>query len=58
MKARWIWNRGRRFFVYGKLDPVKVAWIVREKEKHLLTTVEIAGRMDVSAIWVKKLWRR
>jgi hypothetical protein len=33
-------------------------WIIREKEKHFLTRVEIAGRMGVSAIWVKKLWRR
>ncbi|MGI0090563.1 MAG: DDE-type integrase/transposase/recombinase, partial [Nitrososphaerales archaeon] len=58
IRARWIWNRGKGYFVYGKLDPIKVAWIIREKEKHLLTTVEIAGRMGVSAIWVKKLWRR
>ena len=58
IRARWIWNRGKRYFVYGKLDPVKVAWIIGEKEKHLLTTVEIAGRMGVSSVWVKKLWRR
>ena len=58
IRARWIWNRGKRYFVHGKLDPVKVAWIIGEKEKHILTTVEIAGRMGVSSVWVKKLWRR
>ncbi|MHB8568570.1 MAG: hypothetical protein ACYC7D_12405 [Nitrososphaerales archaeon] len=58
IRARWIWNRGKRYLVYGKLDPVKIAWIIREKEKRLLTTVAIAERMGVSSVWVKKLWRR
>ena len=58
IRARWIWSRGLRYFVYGKLDPAKTAWIVREKEKGQLTTETIAERMGVSPIWVKKLWRR
>jgi putative transposase len=58
IRARWIWTRGSRFFIYGKLDPVKVAWIIREKERHQLTTRTIAERMGVSSVWVKKLWRR
>ena len=58
IRARWIWSRGKRYLIYGKLDPVKVAWIIREKEKHLLTKLEIEEMMGVSAIWVKKLWRR
>ncbi len=41
-----------------KLDPVKVAWIIREKEKRQLTNQVIADRMGVSPVWVKKLWRR
>lgn len=41
-----------------KLDPVKVAWIVRQKEKGVLTSQTIADRMGVSEVWVKKLWRR
>jgi putative transposase len=53
-----IWSRGGRYFVYGKLDPAKIAWIIHEKEKRLLTTRIIAERMKVSSVWVKKLWRR
>ncbi len=41
-----------------KLDPVKVAWIIRKKEKRQLTNRVIADRMGVSPGWVKKLWRR
>ena len=41
-----------------KLDPVKVEWIVREKERGLLTNSVIAERVGVSPIWVMKLWRR
>src|SRR5438128_10507992 len=58
IRARWVWSRGRRYLVYMKLDPVKVAWIVREKEKRRLTNQVIADRMGVSPVWVKKLWRR
>ena len=58
IRARWLWSRGKRYYVYGKLDPVKVAWIIREKEKGQLTNRVIAERMGVSRIWVKKLWRR
>jgi putative transposase len=58
IRARWIWSRGRRYFIHGKLDPVKIAWIIREKERHELTSRVIAERMGVSEVWVKKLWRR
>jgi len=58
IRARWIWSRGERYLVYGKLDPVKVAWIIREKEKGELTNQAIAERMGVSQIWATKLWRR
>ncbi len=58
IRARWVWSRGRRYRVYMKLDPVKVAWIIREKEKRRLTNRVIADRMGVSPVWVKKLWRR
>ncbi len=58
IRARWIWSRGIRYLIYGKLDPVKVAWIIREKQKGKLTSRVIAERMGVSPVWVKKLWRR
>jgi putative transposase len=41
-----------------KLDPVKVEWIVKEREKGELTNKEIAERMGVSPLWVKVLYRR
>ncbi len=28
-----LWKRGKRYHVMAKLDPVKMAWIVRQKEK-------------------------
>jgi hypothetical protein len=58
IRARWVWNKGARYFVYMKLDPVKVEWIVKQKEKGTLTTKEIAERMGISPLWVKALWRR
>jgi len=41
-----------------KLDPVKVEWIVRQKEKGELTNWVIAERMEVSPLRVKVLWKR
>jgi transposase len=58
IRARWIWSKGERYLVYGKLDPVKVAWIIREKEKGESTNQIISERMGVSKVWVMKLWRR
>lgn len=58
IRARWVWSKRKRCFVYMKLDPVKIAWIIHEKERKELTTRAIAGRMGVSAIRVKVLWRR
>src|SRR3989454_10387987 len=53
--ARWVWSRGRRYLVYMKLDPVKVAWIIRRKETGVLTS-EIAHAMSVSERRVQRLW--
>lgn len=52
---RWIWSRGRRYLVYVKLDPVKVAWIIRQKEKGERNSV-IAGAMKVSVRRVQRLY--
>ena len=41
IRARWVWSRGRRYLVYMKLDPVKVAWIIRQKETRV-PNIEIA----------------
>jgi putative transposase len=56
--GRWVRSRGRLYHVSMKLDPVKVAWMIREKEKGQLSNRVIAERMGVSPVWVKKLWRR
>lgn len=56
--ARWIWSKGRRYLIHGKLDPSKIAWIIREKGKNELTSRIIAERASVSHRWVKELWRR
>jgi putative transposase len=58
IRERWVRSRGRLYRVSLKLDPVKVAWIVRQKEKGQLPNRMIARSMGVSPIWVKKLWRR
>ncbi len=55
LRARWVWNRGRRFYVYMKLDPLKVSWIIRQKENGMKNSV-IARSMDVSVRRVQKLW--
>ncbi|MEM3062115.1 MAG: hypothetical protein QW303_01025, partial [Nitrososphaerota archaeon] len=26
LRSRWVWSRGRRYYVLAKLDPVKVSW--------------------------------
>src|SRR5574337_1097533 len=52
--VRWIWSRGRRYLVYVKLDPVKVAWIIRQKENGVRNSV-IAETMKVSVRRVQKL---
>ena len=41
-----------------KLDESKVNRIVRKKRKGGMTDAQIAKSMNVSAIWVKKLWSR
>ena len=41
-----------------KLDESKVNWIVRKKREGSMTNAQIAESMNVSAIWVKKLWSR
>lgn len=54
IRSRWVWSRGKRYFVIAKLDPVKIAWIIREKQKGMLTNSTIAKHMGVSELWVKK----
>jgi putative transposase len=53
--ARWVWSRGRRYRVYMKLDPVKVEWIIRQKENGT-SNREIASAMGISKRRVQKLW--
>ena len=53
--ARWVWSRGRRYRVYMKLDPVKVEWIIRQKENGT-SNREIARSMGISKRRVQKLW--
>jgi putative transposase len=55
MGARWVWSRGRRYLVYMKLDPVKVAWIIRQKETGVHNS-EIACAVNVSERRVQRLW--
>ena len=58
IRSKWVWSRGKRYFVIAKLDPVKIAWIIREKEGGKLTNRMIAQHMGVSERWVQKLWFR
>src|SRR2546428_4881805 len=53
--ARWVWSRGIRYHIYMKLDPVKVEWILRQKEKGVRNRT-IAGSMNVSVRRVQELW--
>jgi len=53
--ARWVWSRGRRYLVYMKLDPMKVAWIIRQKQARV-PSIEIAHAMSVSERRVQRLW--
>jgi hypothetical protein len=32
-RARWIWNRGKRYLIHEKLDPVKLATMAKSKKK-------------------------
>ena len=55
IRARWVWSRGRRYLVYVKLDPVKVAWIIRQKENGARNET-IARSMGVSVRRVQSLY--
>lgn len=48
-------GQGKRYHVYMKLDPVKVEWIVRQKEKGIRNAT-IAGSMKVCVRRVQRLW--
>ena len=41
----------------AKLDPVKISWIIGQKERGS-TNQAIADTMGISEVWVKKLWSR
>ncbi len=53
--ARWVWSRGHRYHIYMKLDPVKVEWILRRKEKGA-SNGTIADSMNISVRRVQELW--
>ncbi len=58
LRARWVWSRGKRYFVIAKLDPVKIVWIIRQKQQGVETAI-IAAQMNVSTRWVYYyLWRQ
>ena len=57
-RARFKQVGGRRVRLMRKLDEDKVRWIIREKIKGEMTGRKIAERMEISEIWVKKLWAR
>jgi hypothetical protein len=50
MRARWICSRGSRFFIYGKLDPVKVALIIREKDEEKKLIYDAYTKYGVNAL--------
>jgi transposase len=50
-------DRGKRYHVMAKLDPVKIAWIIRQKQNGMHNQ-KIAHAMDVSARWIQKLCSR
>ena len=56
--SRWRHVGRLRVRRMRKLDEIQVRWIVREKAKGEMTNAEIARTMNVSTIWVKKLWAR
>jgi putative transposase len=55
IRARWVWSRGRRYLVYVKLDPVKVAWIIRQGEIGVENDA-IARSVGVSVRRVQELY--
>ena len=57
IRSRWVWNRGKRYHVMAKLDPVKIAWIIRQKENGVHNQ-EIACTMEVSTRWIQKIYSR
>ena len=48
----------RRIGTTRKLDESKVKWIIEKKREGNMTNAQIAESMNVSVIWVKKLWSR
>src|SRR5271157_3411546 len=55
LRLRWIWSRGRRYAVYMKLDPTKVEWIVRQREKGERNDA-VASAMKVSIRRVQEIF--
>jgi hypothetical protein len=49
-------EQGRRYLVYVKLDPVKVAWIIRQKEGDCMGKEAIANSMNLSVRRVQRLY--
>ena len=42
----------------GKLDPVRIEWIVKEAAKGQLTQSQIADQMGISTRYVRKLYAK
>ena len=51
------WYKGRRYYILAKLDPVKISWIIKQKQKGTPNHV-IAETMKISQRWVQVLWSR
>ncbi|MGI0047735.1 MAG: hypothetical protein ACREBB_11200, partial [Nitrosotalea sp.] len=32
IRSHWVLSRGKRYHVMAKLDPVKISWIIRQKQ--------------------------
>ena len=54
---RYVWNKGKRYKIIAKLDPVKIRYIIQQKELGR-STKEIVAEMKVSGRWVQKLYAR
>jgi transposase len=55
--SRFVWSRGKRYHIMAKLDPIKIAWIIRQKENGM-PNQQIANSMKVSIRWIQKLHSR
>ncbi len=57
LKSQYVWNRGKNHRIMQKLDPIKVSWIIRQKENGM-KNADVASSMKISTRWVQKLYSR